>query len=101
MAPSALPVPVLGALWDRHWLLEAAAAEAYTDIPSTEWRAGGRASKDWPNRENENWWSVNGPQMLQAFVDWWEANNNWHIWVTPDGEAAVELDLSGEINGTQ
>ena len=90
----------LQSLWGRHFLQEAAIVQQYNKTPTEEWRAGGRATKEWPAKENEQWWSVNGPAMLQGFVEWWEANNDWHIWASPNGEIAVELDVTGSIGDT-
>ena len=97
--PTGTVTGVLEASWAKHWQTETAAAEAFAKTPISEWRAGGRVSKEWPNKENAEWWAANGPAMLQSFVDWWEANNDWHVWISPDGEPAVELDVSGHIAG--
>lgn len=86
------------ALWDAKWLQEAAAVSLHNTTPYEEWRAGGRASKEWPNKENTDWWAVNGPKMLQSFVDWWQANTNWAVWQTPLRQIGVELELATEFN---
>lgn len=65
----------------------------------TEWRAGGRATKANPNKEDWQWWQDNGFTMFKSFTEWWEANNNWHIWLTPTGDHGVELGLFSDFNG--
>ena len=36
-------------------------------------------------------WHDQGPEMVQAFIDWWELNPEAEIWITPDGVPAIEL----------
>lgn len=62
-------------------LIDEKAAETET-IPS-EWRAGGRATKAFPDKENDIWWSKNGPEMVDTFIQWWK-NSNWQVYVAND-----------------
>lgn len=59
-------------------------------------RAGGRASKAWPNKEDRSWWEANGPDMVRA----------WHLhmtgllaggWVLLGVETPFNIDLSGVL----
>lgn len=70
-----------------------------TDTSASAWRAGGRATKANPNKEDGEWWATNGFDMFKSFTEWWEANNNWHIWQTPQGDLGVELGLFSDFNG--
>ena len=45
----------------------------------------------------ETWRSM-GLQFVQAYIDWRE-RSPWEIWTTPDGEPAIELDVSGRLPG--
>ncbi len=65
-------------------------ADSQTD-PST-WKAGGKVSKKYPNKEDEKWWRDYGPTFVQAYADWRESVP-WQIWTTPAGEPAIELEL--------
>lgn len=69
------------------------------DFPTSEWYAGGRRSKDWPDKENEKWWRQNGPPMVQRWVGFKKVSP-WEIWLTPQGEPAVELGMVCEIAAT-
>lgn len=52
-----------------HHLAEATAAEVLArGVPLTEWRAGGRATKQYPNKEDRSWWLDNGPEMVAKYV---------------------------------
>lgn len=75
--------------------------EARTDsgVDYPEWRAGGRASKAHPNKEDYGWWSANGPTHVENWVSWREGLPNYRIWVTPAGEPAIELGLLATIGG--
>jgi putative RecB family exonuclease len=43
-------------------------------------------------------WRRMGPGLVQAYIDWRE-RSPWEVWTTPDGEPAIELDVSGRLPG--
>ena len=43
-------------------------------------------------------WNVNGPLFIQSYIDWRE-RSPYKIWTTPDGQPAIELDVSGMLPG--
>ena len=61
-------------------------------------RAGGRATKEYPNKEDGTWWLKHGPLMVDRWVDW-RSNSGWQIWNTPDGIPAIELGMMVEMAG--
>lgn len=76
-------------LFQRHF--EEAIAEEVErnqNDPST-WRASGRASKQWPNKEDRSWWEANGPEMVASWVRWRKANPDLRI----AGNVGVELEI--------
>lgn len=40
--------------------------------------AGGRATKQWPNKEDAAWWNFHGLQMLTDYVKWRD-NSRWEL----------------------
>lgn len=62
------------------------------DTPFT-WKASGRKSKEWPDKENGDWWSVKGPEMLHTFINAWR-EQGWQVWTTPEGIPAIELNIN-------
>ena len=63
-----------------------------------EWRAGGRATKAYPNKEDAQWWLNSGPKM----VDFWtqfRQDSGYTMWLTPEGEPAIETELNQEVGG--
>lgn len=68
-------------------------------VPVAEFRAGGRASKAWPNKEDDTWWAAHGPEMVDNWVAFRQALPNWVVWVTPAGLPAIELELNASLNG--
>ena len=58
-----------------------------------DWRSGGRATKEWPEKENGDWWNANGIKMLEDFTEVWAASG-WSVWITPEGVPALELGLN-------
>lgn len=87
--------------WRMAWV------ECYRDdidakgINPLDVRAGGRASKEWPNKENADWWQHHGPIMLQQYVAWRDARfaEGWQWLALPDGSPAVELGINLELGG--
>jgi putative RecB family exonuclease len=77
-----------GFVWERLFELE---LDKLRDREPEEsrWR---RTSED-----VEDWRRI-GLQFVQAYIDWRE-RSPWEIWTTPDGEPAIELDISGRLPG--
>lgn len=68
------------------------------DVNPRDYYAAGRRSKDWPNKENEDWWRHHGPGMVER----WKTFKNvstWDIWLTPEAVPAIELALNAEYGG--
>ena len=74
---------------------EAVTSQGFTD---SDVRAGGRATKDYPNKENEDWWNENGVAMLYQWVQW-RNNSGWGIADMGDGKPGIEIGLEVEIGG--
>lgn len=41
-----------------------------SSVPEETWRVSGKVSKDWPNKENKNWWLWHGPTFVANWVSW-------------------------------
>lgn len=52
----------------------------------------GRASKDFPHKEDPRWWASKGPGFVKSWVAWRNACG-LDIWTTPTGEPAIELPV--------
>lgn len=75
--------------WKRHFgkhLAEAREAEPNENV--------------WKRAQSEpiEVWNTIGPQFVQSWIDW-RKRSGWEIWTTPDGEPAIELDISGYLPG--
>lgn len=83
--------PFNTALVFRQELDKAVATEVgKSGFPLEEWFTAGR-QKD--GHEAVAWWQVNGSDMAQSFIDWYEAQEDISIWKTPDAKPAIELGL--------
>jgi CRISPR/Cas system-associated exonuclease Cas4 (RecB family) len=69
-----------------------------SDTDPETWRASGRVSREWPGKENQKWWLHHGQGMVQNWRSWLTANN-FHIWITPDCQPAIELKFETEMFG--
>lgn len=67
--------------------------QQFTSTPPQKWHRTGRASKQWPDKEGPEWWAANGPKMLQEYVAW-RREFQLPVWVTPEGQPAIELDIT-------
>lgn len=85
------PVAVFTAEWEKNY------KEADNGMP---FRAGGRATKAYPNKEDAQWWLDQGPKM----VDFWRQfrqDSGYSLYITPDGRPAIETELLMDIGDVQ
>jgi len=80
-------------LWDKAWKKET------KDIDLTKARIAGRATKTNPDKEDANWWQIQGSLWVSNYILWRKNNPDWKIWKTPQGAKAIELELNPVIAG--
>lgn len=78
-------------LWSKGWETALQESIEQNGAPYT-WRAGGRATKEFPNGNDGRWWQANGPAMVQAWIDW-RRTSGFEL-LEFNGQPAVELDVS-------
>lgn len=87
-------------LWLDAWERLTTRQIASTGQETASWRAGGRATKDYPDKENGDWWAKHGVGMVQNWIDWRDQDHHGlSLWVTPQGIPAIELGLNIELQG--
>jgi RecB family exonuclease len=74
-------------------------AEAEAKGAGKTWKAGGRATKKFPNKEDKTWWMAEGPTMVHNYYNWRMQNPNLEVWRAPDGTPGIELDMNVTIVG--
>lgn len=74
-------------------------AEAEAKGAGKTWKAGGRATKKFPNKEDKTWWMAEGPTMVHNYYNWRIQNPNLEVWRAPDGTPGIELDMNVTIVG--
>lgn len=79
----------LGKAWDHHFSEQLDLLREREKDEST-WRQ----SRSEPIER----WREMGLELCQGYASWRE-RVPWQIWVTPDGEPAIELDVSGHLPG--
>jgi CRISPR/Cas system-associated exonuclease Cas4 (RecB family) len=89
----------LVALWNQCFIRAQEAEVNRHGVPTTEWKAGGRVSKANPNKEDGEWWAVNGQAMLDNFAAWWTANKDWKVWQVQPDEIGLEVALNVSFAG--
>jgi putative RecB family exonuclease len=84
--------------WDKgddrrlHEIWNAAWTEETKDVDTSRpIRAGGKATKQWPDKENAAWWGFHGPAMLEGYVNW-RRQSGWELY-TVDGTPFVEWEF--------
>lgn len=75
---------------------ETAWAEFDSGLDPSVFRAGGRATREWPDKEDSSWWLANGPSMVDAWVKW-RSGAGWSI-AEFDGQFAVEIGFNFSVN---
>lgn len=87
-------------LWKDTWLKQKKSQIVSAGFTEADVRAGGRATKQYPNKEDEQWWFDNGLGMVNAWEQW-RNNSGWKIaTIGSDGksvEPAIELAIDVEI----
>jgi len=83
--------------WDSIWreAFDKQIEEVQTRTNTTpyEWRTGGRATKEYPNKEDGNWWDENGEKMFYDFINAWQ-ESQLEIWVSPEGVPGIEIGFN-------
>jgi putative RecB family exonuclease len=72
--------------------------EENPEFSKADWYCAGRRSAANPNKEDEKWWRENGPLMVDRWVNF-KRVTPWNIWLTPQAEPAIELELQAEYGG--
>lgn len=88
-----------GAAFDSRAVFEQRWAENYKLADNgMPFRAGGKKTTAYPNKEDARWWLDNGPKMLDFWVQFRETSG-YKIYELPDGAKAVETELNTEVGG--
>lgn len=67
-------------------------------VPREDWHAGGRKSKEWPDKESEPWWRKHGPMFVSGWRGWLN-RSGYVIYLPPGGEPAIEVSYRVDIGG--
>lgn len=81
--------------WNTAFEKELEEASALVDGDLSQIRAGGRSSKEWPNKENMDWWRAKGPGMVTDYLAWQQAKQaeGWLLFNGPAG-SAIEVPIA-------
>lgn len=83
-----------GSQLDAATLFENAFNQQLDEVPvDAVIRSAGKPSKDWPSGEDEGWWRHHGPQFVQSWMDWRDANPELDLYRI-NGEAAIEVAVT-------
>jgi len=73
--------------------------EEESGVERAHWYAGGKATKQNPDKESQAWWESNLPLMADRYVEW-RKQTGWTIWEPKEGVPAIELKVEfslGEV----
>ena len=80
--------------WQAAWEKQIANVTDFTDV-----RAGGRVSKQYPNKEDHTWWETNGLDMVKSYAQHMNTLLSTG-WTLLGVETAFEINIEGvEIRG--
>ena len=80
--------------WDAAWAAQQQEQLTKTGVDQTQWRASGRATKANPNKEDGDWWNVNGSAMVDSWIAWRNGTHPLVLWEPQPGVPAIELGLT-------
>jgi putative RecB family exonuclease len=76
----------------KAWAIE----ENKSGFKLEDWYWSGRQKPE----TSMEWWQANGAALVRNYIDWYETHPDVRVWTTPDGQPAIELELTvqfGEI----
>lgn len=85
-----------------HVTAELAWADAWREtlarLDAEPTKAGGRASKAYPNKEDKTYWDAEGAGMVQGYLTWRDqaTKDGWQL-ATINGAPAIEVPVEGTI----
>jgi len=85
------PTAVFTAEWNKNY------KEVDNGMP---FRAGGRATKAYPNKEDAQWWLDHGPKMVDFWMQF-RQDSGYTLYTTPDGRPAIETELLMDMGDVQ
>ena len=82
-------------LWATSFAEEIESLENRGEVKRTEWRTGGRKTKDRPNAEDYGFWIDEGLRQIQVFSQWFDDRiaEGWSV-PTFAGNLACEIELN-------
>ena len=80
-------------IWEKAFINQIAEVESKSSTNPVDWRVGGRATKQYPNKEDKNWWDENGKKMFFDFINAWQ-ESQLEIWVSPEGVPGIEIGFN-------
>lgn len=78
--------------WPDYFEQQTKLSEERYEYDRAEFRASGRASKAYPNKEDASWWLEQGPQMVRQYIAWRQVSP-WELWFDGD-RPAIELEVN-------
>lgn len=88
------------AAWQMAWAEQYAKDVTEAGIDPADMKAGGRATKQWPLKENADWWFANGLEMVNNYYRWRGQMfaQGWVFLLMPGDTAAVEVPIQLVLN---
>jgi RecB family exonuclease len=80
-------------IWEKAFIDQIAEVESKSSTNPVDWRVSGRATKQYPNKEDKNWWDENGKKMFFDFINAWQ-ESQLEIWVSPEGVPGIEIGFN-------
>lgn len=80
--------------WQTAWSMSIADQIERSDSKPEEWRSGGRKTKQYPDKENADWWLTNGPLMVERWIAWRNGEHTYKLWEPTPGVPAIELGIN-------
>lgn len=83
----------------RAHFAEEIAAQTEFEPDISKWRASGRASKAWPEKENRDWWAENGQAQVERFATLYDSPFLPGRVVVDNDRPLIEIGFTVEIGG--
>lgn len=89
-------LPTITEIFTSFFAQETETKERISGFSRNQFRASGRASKEWPEKENAAWWLSKGPSMCASWVNWRNLSGMDVAWL-PDSSLGIEVECRSTL----
>ena len=84
--------------WNDSFAKHLSATSERSGVAVADFKVGGRSSKANPNKEDAEFWRLEGLRQSRAYLEWFR-KSGWSIATMPDGKPGIEWEAEVSFGG--